>query len=582
VNELPSVTPISDGADTIAGDGFGGASCSVISVQCKVSERQIVSEFFELFKTPWRFWQAGEPSSVVLSSTGEGPWAGAKLVLIFSSSSTPADAPHTIVPAAAGSHTSLRCGEDLLPIFGSAAQVRDFVSVIATIEPSSEPMIGACCNEGSVVIRAGYDLFGEIEHCLGEGQPLEAARSPTVDLHISLLRDLILNSSHPLVEIPPVPDGYTFAVCLTHDVDHPSIRQHQLDHTTAGFLYRASFGSLGKFVKRRLSLQDLLTNLVAVAKLPLVHLRLARDYWLGFDRYAEIEQGLGSTFYFIPYRGRPGRGIGDSRPQRLRASQYGVADIPQQVTTLRQSGCEIGLHGIDAWSDPALARDEASKVEEVAGTSVEGVRMHWLYFDRQSIAKLDSSRFSYDSTVGYNETVGFKSGTFQPYRPPESRHLLELPLHVMDTALFYPSYLNLCERQARLVVNAIAAQALRFGGVLTINWHDRSISPERMWEAFYVSLISSLKFKGPWFPTAANAVKWFRVRRSAEFRVKGDGAKANELEIRLGHQDGSLPGLRLRLHHARSSIPLQGVPLKRSGPYTERSFHQSVTVRLGA
>ena len=47
-------------------------------------------------------------------------------------------------------------------------------------------------------------------------------------------------------------------------------------------------------------------------------------------------------------------------------------------------------------------------------------------------------RSVYDSTIGYNETVGYRAGTTQPYRPLAASRLLELPLHVMDTALFYP------------------------------------------------------------------------------------------------------------------------------------------------
>ena len=45
--------------------------------------------------------------------------------------------------------------------------------------------------------------------------------------------------------------------------------------------------------------------------------------------------------------------------------------------------------------------------------------------------------------MGYNETVGYRAGTTQAYKPLEASRLLELPLHVMDTALFYPAYLGL-------------------------------------------------------------------------------------------------------------------------------------------
>ena len=93
--------------------------------------------------------------------------------------------------------------------------------------------------EARVLARIGYDLFSEVRTLLTSGQPVANAGLPALELHIAFLRDLITCSGVPLVEIPPVPDGYQFIACLTHDVDHPSIRRHEWDHTMFGFLYRA-------------------------------------------------------------------------------------------------------------------------------------------------------------------------------------------------------------------------------------------------------------------------------------------------------------------------------------------------------
>ncbi len=54
---------------------------------------------------------------------------------------------------------------------------------------------------------------------------------------------------------------------------------------------------------------------------------------------------------------------------------------------------------------------------------------------------------------------------------------------------------------------------------LTINWHDRSLAPERLWGACYRDLIQELKTRGAWFSTAAQAISWFRKRRSAVFET---------------------------------------------------------------
>ena len=48
----------------------------------------------------------------------------------------------------------------------------------------------------------------------------------------------------------------------------------------------------------------------------------------------------------------------------------------------------------------------------------------------------------------------------------------------MDTALFYPSYMNFSDEQAGAAMLPLIENAARFGGVVTINWHDRSLGPK--------------------------------------------------------------------------------------------------------
>jgi hypothetical protein len=219
-----------------------------------------------------------------------------------------------------------------------------------------------------------------------------------------------------------------------------------------------------------------------------------------------------------------------------------------QVSRLLAKRHEIGLHGIDAWRDGAKGRAELERVRNVTGASEIGVRMHWLFFNEKSPATLDKAGCSYDSTVGYNETVGYRAGTTQVFRPLEVERMLELPMHVMDTALFYPSYLDLSPKQARAVVEPLIENAVRFGGALTVNWHDRSLAPERLWDDFYVGLLEDLKSRGAWFPTASQAVSWFKKRRSAVIESvirEGDSVRVT---VSIDHTDADLPGLRLRVH----------------------------------
>ncbi|MGB2715275.1 MAG: hypothetical protein WBC51_13915, partial [Vicinamibacterales bacterium] len=67
----------------------------------------------------------------------------------------------------------------------------------------------------------------------------------------------------------------------------------------------------------------------------------------------------------------------------------------------------------------------------------------------------------------------------------------------------------------------------RHGGTLVINWHDRSLAPERLWAAFYNTLLEDVNADArPWFATAKQAVEWFRSRRSIRFSVNDAGGIA--------------------------------------------------------
>src|SRR5512139_1910422 len=57
----------------------------MIGVACRSEEREIVQEFFELFKTPWEFFDEGHDYEVVMASAGEMSSLRAPLVVLFGS-----------------------------------------------------------------------------------------------------------------------------------------------------------------------------------------------------------------------------------------------------------------------------------------------------------------------------------------------------------------------------------------------------------------------------------------------------------------------------------------------------------------
>ena len=534
----------------------------MLGVIANPTQHNAIREFFELFKTPWEFYRCDRDYEVLVCINGGAvPKCSAKLVVIYGGRELPIDATERIQVTASAASCMLVGQGMRIPIYKSSVTFAINGTCILVHKTSRRPAVYVVNRaDGTTVARLGYNLCDEITSLLTWGQPCAHASIPSLELHIAVLRNLIVDSGVRLIEIPPVPNGYRFIACLTHDVDHPSIRRHKFDHTMFGFLYRATIGSFFAVLRRRASVRNLLTNWLAALKLPFVHLGVAKDFWNQLHVYAALEGGVRSSFFVIPFKDRPGEKEGNLAPAK-RASSYSAAEIAAEIRQLRSEGHEVGLHGIDAWHDSSKGRAELEEIRRIAGAQEVGVRMHWLYFDRKSPAVLESVGVDYDSSVGYNEAVGYRAGTAQVYQPLGATRLLELPLHIMDTALFFPRRQNLLPSEARTVVDPIIDNALRYGGVVTVNWHDRSVAPERLWGSFYVTLIDELKSKGAWLANAAETVKWFRARRALAFGTLNSLTDPERLNASLDVGPG-IPGLSVRIHNGQDRGSCQ--PVKKS------------------
>src|SRR5206468_4081077 len=485
----------------------------MIGVIASEAEHPAVVEFFELFKTPWEFHRPGVHYDILICSNNLVPENSARLLLVYGvQRRQPFEKYRSTKTSCAPGHNFILFQGERIPIYGSCLLLEGLGNEVLIHKGTNSLASGT-----QVVVRLGFDLFAEVRHLLTQGQPREFAKIPTLDLHISLLRELIVSQGMALVEILPVPAGHRFIVCLTHDVDHPSVRYHKCDRTMFGFLYRATVGSVINFCRGKRSLRQVAFNWKAAFSLPLVFAGLAKDFWNQLDRYLALEKDLASTFFVIPKKGDAGVDS-EGRTKEKRAACYSLADIADDLRKLLSANCEIAVHGIDAWRDSAKGCNERERIQQLTGASDQiGVRMHWLYFGAQSAMLLEKAGFDYDSTIGYNETIGYRAGTSQVFKHPDVDHLLELPLHIMDTALFYPSYMNLTDEQAGAATLPLIENAARFGGALTINWHDRSLGPERLWGDAYVNLLRELRGTTPWFATASQTVAWFRKRRATSF-----------------------------------------------------------------
>jgi hypothetical protein len=517
----------------------------MIGLIAKTHEIAIAEEFFQLFKTPWERFRGDRTYDVVLS-TGELPAdLDCRVALVYSSSETSWDSQVGRPFRRRLRNCFVEFGDCKLPIYGDVATYAGVEGRIAGVTDHPGSVGLELVREGRKDIRIGFDLFAEVKFLLTRGQPPENAQFATLDCHIDVLRRIIVSNGVPVVEIPPVPPGVPFISCLTHDVDFLSLRQHRFDRPMLGFVYRATLGTLLDWVGGRCSWRKIAKNAAAVLKLPFVHLGLARDFWVQFESYLEVERSRPSTFFIIPFKNRRGQAPSWSDSTR-RGVRYDVNDIREWIPVLKRQGCELAVHGIDAWADTEKGREELGRITSLTGEKKAGLRMHWLYFSEESPHLVEAAGFDYDSTCGFNDAVGFRAGTSQVFQPLGTSRLLELPLHVQDTAMFFPDRMHLKESQAWELVFGVERQCRQHGGVMTVLWHDRSLVPERLWRDFYAALLDRLSGAPTWFGTARDVVDWFRKRRSirfAEIRQAG-----TSLEIALEKVPSqTAPGFCLRV-----------------------------------
>jgi hypothetical protein len=183
----------------------------MIGVIAKDRETRAVREFFELFKTPWEFYLPEHCYDVVIVTSEEVPTnLNTSVLLIYNSRSTNLDDEIAITIRSVQQSDWLEWDVSAFPIYRNAA----------VLQGPGQPFLWRRGERGSVglelsgpapqTIRLGYDLFEEVSFLLSQGQPSGNAHVPTLDIHISLLRSIMVSSGNPFIEIPPVPAGYDF------------------------------------------------------------------------------------------------------------------------------------------------------------------------------------------------------------------------------------------------------------------------------------------------------------------------------------------------------------------------------------
>ncbi|NND05624.1 MAG: hypothetical protein HKN87_04520 [Saprospiraceae bacterium] len=154
------------------------------------------------------------------------------------------------------------------------------------------------------------------------------------------------------------------------------------------------------------------------------------------------------------------------------------------VKTADGSGYTLGLHpSYAAYTDIEKLSTEKKELEKYLNAEIRDSRQHWLHFDvLETPLLLEHVGISFDHTIGYQNKVGFRSGTgfsYPWYNLKEERtlNLWEKPFALMDTALVSETkgHADRMHEIVREVIDTIGKKT-----DFTFNFHNSSFDPLRL------------------------------------------------------------------------------------------------------
>jgi len=206
------------------------------------------------------------------------------------------------------------------------------------------------------------------------------------------------------------------------------------------------------------------------------------DYWC-FDDWRELESKMGirSVYYFFSKADNQ-----TCNPKQwLLDPSYDISNnmqLKKKCMELASEGYQLGIHGsyFSAENEELFLR-EKELMERATGINIKKSRQHWLnYYECKTPYIHTKAGIEEDSTIGFNDIAGFRSGVASLYNPYDHKSnapfpFKEIPLVVMDSHLY--DYSDRSDN-LRWLFDSIH-KVKNFS--ISVDWHQRVISNDYGW-----------------------------------------------------------------------------------------------------
>ena len=280
---------------------------------------------------------------------------------------------------------------------------------------------------------------------------------PIVNEYVEILYHIL--KSFGLDQIRKVRKYTTLA---THDVDRP-------------FLWDSTLGkikSIGASLLIRRNKEEI--------KLRAQNIVTGTDPFDTFDLLMDMSESIGEKAHFFFMAG------GETEFDNF--YQLGEQAVIDLIKRIKERNHCIGIHpSYNTYNNTEMLSSEIDALKMATGMEVTASRQHYLRFDTSSTwNNLEDADVRWDSTMGYPDEAGFRSGVCYTYPlydiyNRKQLNLLEKPLIVMDATLL--RYEKLQIEQALSRVENLQKEVHRYQGEFVFLWHNSSFNSQE-WIGF--------------------------------------------------------------------------------------------------
>lgn len=296
---------------------------------------------------------------------------------------------------------------------------------------------------------------------------------PIVNLYFKKIKKLI-QELHPQLPFKAEQDAI---LELSHDLDYITktlpLRLKQSAFNLFNAVTKVSPSKLGKAIQ---------------------FLMIPTNYWC-FDYWMDFEKSVDMRSIFYVYA----QSEKQNMKQWLMDPSYKVGKnlkLQEQLKMMHKQGWEIGLHGsfFSATNEERL-KAEQSVLQDALQLPIRKTRQHWLRYEESVTPYIHEKLFDQDSTVAWNDRVGFRAGIASKYRPYNHKDqkpfdYFIVPQIVMDSNIYDYGY----GAEDALIIKSIRlldeVKDLK-NTHIAISWHPRTCSKDYKWGAGYEKIVKS-------------------------------------------------------------------------------------------